>query len=305
MKRRIFILGAHGRLGTALYRSWKKEAASLAIEEVIPLGHKEIDFSNPDKAAATFAQQSLQAGDIIVNTAAMADVDACECEQELAMRVNAITPRLLAKYAAEHEARLIHLSTDYVFDGKGTRPYTENDTPAPLSHYGASKLEAENAVLTASSHHIVVRVSWLFGPDRPSFIDQIIQQALTATEVAAVHDKISSPCYTEDLADWLTAFFDLSVPGGIYHLCNSGICSWRDYGEYALQTAKRHGINVLTTSVAPLKMTEVARFVAARPQFTPLDTTKFSKTTGLKLRSWQEAVEAYLGDRSRLAAPIE
>ena len=296
--KRVIILGARGRLGSELCRQWEKNKSVLQLSEVIGLGHADIDFADPSAAVHALEQQVLQPGDIVINTAAITDVDHCEREQGLATIVNATTPGLLAKHAAERDVRFIHLSTDYVFDGASKQAYVETDKPSPLGHYGASKLAGEKLVMEASVNHVIARVSWVFGPDKPSFIDQILKTALISTDVAAVHDKISSPTYTKDLAQWLTAFFSVSGLGGIYHLCNSGACSWRDYGEYALQVAKRHGMAVLTTSVAPLKMTEITRFVAARPPYTPLDTTKFRRATGHTPRSWQEAVEDYLGDRS-------
>jgi dTDP-4-dehydrorhamnose reductase len=148
-------------------------------------------------------------------------------------------------------------------------------------------------VLAASPLHCVVRVSWVFGPDKPSFVDAIVRRALTNPEAAAVHDKTSSPAYTEDLALWLEQFLKPSLPGGIYHLCNSGTCSWRDYGEYALECAKRHGVPVLTTAVAPLTLADMKAFVAVRPPHTSLDTGKFTRATGITPRPWKDAVEEY------------
>jgi dTDP-4-dehydrorhamnose reductase len=188
---------------------------------------------------------------------------------------------------------LVHIGTDYVFDGSLDRPYTEEDKPNPLSHYGATKLEGDREVLAASPSHCVVRVSWVFGPDKPSFVDAIVKRALTSPDAAAVHDKTSAPSYTEDMAVWLEAFLKPSAPGGIYHLCNSGTCSWRDYGEYALECAKANGIPVLTTTVAPLKLSDMKAFIATRPPRTPLDTGKFARITGITPRHWKEAVAEY------------
>ena len=291
MRTRIFILGAQGRLGMALVREWKKK---FPDHEMIALGRKEIDFENSKNALAAMAAFGLQQGEVIVNSAALTDVDRCEKESSLATTINATTPTLLATLAAECGVRFIHLSTDYVFDGRSERPYRETDTPAPLSHYGTSKLAGEQGVLDASPHHVVTRVSWVFGPDRPSFIDHIIQRALNSTEAAAIADKISSPTYTHDLAEWLALFLKKETAGGIYHLCNSGSCSWRDYGEYALHCAARLGMPLLTTSVAPLKLAEMKNFIATRPVQTALDTTKFSALYEKPLRSWQEALEDYI-----------
>jgi dTDP-4-dehydrorhamnose reductase len=232
-------------------------------------------------------------GDIVVNCAAATDVDGCERDPEMARRINAESPDLIARLCADRGARLIHIGTDYVFDGELDRPYTEQDEPIPLSHYGATKLEGDRAVLAASPDHCVVRVSWVFGPDKPSFVDAIVKRALTSPEAAAVHDKTSAPSYTEDLAVWLSELLKSSAPGGIYHLCNGGTCSWRDYGEYALKCAKANGIPVLTTTVAPLKLSDMKNFIAVRPPKTPLDTSKFARITGITPRSWQEAVAEY------------
>ena len=156
-----------------------------------------------------------------------------------------------------------------------------------------TKLEGDLEVLAASPGHCVVRVSWVFGPDKPSFVDAIVKRALTSPEAAAVHDKTSAPSYTEDMAIWLAEFLKPSVPGGIYHLCNGGTCSWRDYGEYALECAKANGVPVLTTTVAPLKLSDMKNFIAVRPPKTPLDTGKFTRVTGITPRPWQEAVAAH------------
>jgi len=293
---RIFVLGAWGRLGMALVREWKK---NFPNHEIIGLGRREVDFENPQIALQAMQAYGLKKGEIIVNSAALTDVDRCEREPLLATTINAITPVLLANLATEEGVRFIHLSTDYVFDGSLERPYRETDMPAPLSHYGVSKLAGEEGVLSSSSHHVVTRVSWVFGPDRPSFIDQIIQRALNSRDAAAIADKISSPSYTHDLARWLTLFFKKKTRGGIYHLCNSGPCSWRDYGEYALQCAARQGMPILTTSLASLQLVEMKTFYAKRPVQSALDTTKFSTILGSPLRPWQEAVEEYVALMSK------
>ncbi len=290
---KVFILGSNGRLGAALVRRWQKLPQ---ISEVVALTRIQVDLSNSEAAEAGLAAQDFGPGDVVVNCAAATDVDACERDSAMAFRINAETPARLARLCASRGARLVHLGTDYVFDGILDRPYAEEDEAKPLSHYGASKLKGDHTVLAASPEHCVVRVSWVFGPDKPSFVDAIVRRALTSPEAAAVHDKTSSPAYTEDLALWLEEFLSPSLAGGIYHLCNSGTCSWRDYGEYALECAKRQGVPVLTTSVAPLTLAEMKSFVALRPPHTSLDTGKFTRATGITPRPWQEAVEEYFSN---------
>ena len=294
MKKRAIILGAQGRLGTALVQAWSQASVDLGLTSIIGLGRKEIDFSDPLAARQSLEAQALQSGDLIVNCAAMTDVDGCETKRELATTINATTPEALSRLAAQRGARFLHISTDYVFEGTLDRPYRETDEALPLSHYGASKLAGEEAVMAASPHHAIARVSWVFGPDRLSFVDQVIKRALTSTTITAVHDKISSPSYTHDLAEWLAFFLTPETPGGIYHLCNSGRCSWRDYGEHALQMAARYGLPVLTTTVAPLSLSDMTQFVAKRPVNTALETAKFAAFYGKPLRSWHEAVEEYV-----------
>jgi dTDP-4-dehydrorhamnose reductase len=283
---KVFILGANGRLGSALVRRWRK----LPEVEVIPLTREKVDLSDPENAEAGLAALKFGDGDVVVNSAAATDVDGCERDPVTALRINAETPGRLARLCAARGARLIHIGTDYVFDGSLDRPYREEDEAKPLSHYGNTKLQGDQQVLAASPQHSVVRVSWVFGPDKPSFVDAIVRRALTNPEAAAVHDKTSSPAYTEDLAVWLEAFLKPDFSGGIYHLCNSGSCSWRDYGEYALECAKQNGIPVLTTTVSPLTLSDMKAFIAVRPPHTSLDTGKFTRATGIVPRHWKEAV---------------
>jgi dTDP-4-dehydrorhamnose reductase len=286
---KVLILGSNGRLGAALGRRWK----TLPDTEVIALTRAEVDLSDPEKAEAGVAAVSFGPGDVVVNCAAATDVDGCEQDRDGARRINAESPGRIARLCAERGARLVHIGTDYVFDGSLDRPYTEEDEPHPLSHYGDTKLEGDREVLAAGSAHCVVRVSWVFGPDKPSFVDAIVRRALNSPEASAVHDKTSAPSYTEDMALWLAEFLEPSVPGGIYHLCNGGTCSWRDYGEYALECAKENGIPVLTTTVAPLRLSDMKNFIAVRPPKTPLDTGKFARVTGITPRPWMEAVAHY------------
>ena len=286
---KVLILGSNGRLGSALARRWRK----LPDIDVEALTRADIDLADPAKAEAGLATHEFGSGDVVVNCAAATDVDGCEKDRDGATRINAESPARIACLCAARGARLIHIGTDYVFDGSLDRPYTEEDAPNPLSHYGVTKLEGDQAVLAASPAHCVVRVSWVFGPDKPSFVDAIVRRALTSPEASAVHDKSSAPSYTEDMALWLAEFLKPTVPGGIYHLCNSGTCSWRDYGEHALQCAKKNGIPVFTTTVAPLKLSDMKAFIAVRPPKTPLDNSKFTRLTGVNPRPWQDAVAEY------------
>jgi dTDP-4-dehydrorhamnose reductase len=283
MAKRIVIVGKRGRLGAALARELAPRY------DVIALGREDLDLSAP-----VSPQSALPKFDTMLNCAAATNVDWCEQNPELAQRVNGEAAGELAEFCARRHARLIHVSTDYVFDGKTLGPLAEEAVPNPINRYGQSKRQGELAVLAASPDHLVVRVSWVFGPDRPSFIDQIIAQARGEQPVAAVADKWSAPSYTLDISQWLYPVLLERPVGGVLHLCNAGSCTWKEWGEVALAAARRVGIRVKATDVAPLTLAGMKRFKAPRPVHTVMATTKFQTLTGLQPRPWQEAVAAYI-----------
>lgn len=281
---RVLVLGGKGRLGAALARKWS------ARHEVTAAG-REIDLANLPALEQALLGASF---DVLVNCAATTNVDRCETERDEARTVNAEAVAVMGRVAAERQARLIHISTDYVFDGEKETPYVEGDTPHPLGYYGQTKLDGENAALSTSDRHVVARVSWVFGPDRPSFVDMIVDRARTNDHVEAVFDKTSSPTYAEDVADWLEPFLSGDLPGGLYHVCNSGSCTWQEYGQRALDAARKAGVALRATTVEPIPLSSLKNFIAPRPPHTSMDTTRLTEATGLRPRPWQEAVEEYI-----------
>ncbi len=282
---KILILGARGRLGSALARDYAPDY------DVVACGRSEADLSCPDAAAALVR---TSAPDIVVNCAAATNVDVCEVEREMAEAVNSTAPAAIARACAEAGARMIHISTDYVFSGDATRPYTETDAPEPLSWYGETKRRGEVRVLEVSERHAVVRVAWVFGPDRDSFVDKGLQLALCGEPVRAVADKTSSPTYTLDAAGALRVLFQPDVAGGVYHLCNRGICSWRDWVQQAIDAAVGLGLTVLTRHVEPLRLADIPAMVARRPVNSAMSCARLDSLLGEPLRPWQEAVSDYV-----------
>ena len=282
---KILILGGHGRLASAIAREWRSRHV------VSTLSRPEIDASNLTALAALLEQQDF---DILVNGTGMTNVDRCETDRDEARTVNALAPGIMAASAQAKRARLIHFSTDYVFDGTKTSPYQEDDKPNPLGWYGQTKLDGERAVLEHGPAHLVIRVSWVFGPDKPSFIDAIIERARTNARVEAIADKFSSPTFACDVAGWLEPFFDPKLAGGIFHACNSGSCSWREYGEFALQYAYEAGVPLATATVEPLRLADMKSFAAPRPPHSALSTEKLFRATAIQPRSWQDAVRHYI-----------
>jgi len=281
---KIAIVGANGRLGAALVREYQRDY------EVTSYDRRQLDLSQLERVRSALAATKFE---LLINCAALTNVDYCESHREEAFVVNAEAPRLLAQIANEKSAKLIHFSTDYVFDGKKTDPYVEEDKAIPLSVYGESKLEGERRVLEVSSQHLVVRLSWVFGPDKPSFIDQIIQRARENDVVTAVADKFSAPTYTIDVANWLRLAIDKNA-NGILHLANNGECSWQEWAQYAVDVCRSLGIPLKAERVGAVLLAEMKNFVARRPVHTVLSSAKFTALTGVQPRHWREAVAAYI-----------
>ncbi len=171
--------------------------------DVIGFDHAQLDLGDQTSLRDAVGEIDF---DVMINSAALTNVDYCETHRDEAFRINAEAPRTLAEICCDKGARFIHVSTDYVFDGKKTEPYLEEDPAEPISVYGESKREGEKLVLAASAQHLVLRVSWVFGPERPSFVDQMLQLARDREEIAAVADKFSTPTYTDDIAEMLPDF---------------------------------------------------------------------------------------------------
>ena len=282
--RRVAIVGAAGRLGAALAREYKREFAVLGFSR------EQVDLAKPAQIAARLSEAEF---DLLINCAALTNVDYCESHRDEAFLVNAQAPRLLAQICQEKAARLVHISTDYVFDGKQNTPYVEENSPAPLSVYAESKLAGEGEVLAVSPNHLVVRLSWVFGPDKPSFVDQVIQRARESDTAAAVADKFSSPTYTIDTAHWLRLAWENNARG-ILHLTNSGGCSWQEWAQYAIDVCRDLGIPLKAERVGKLSLADMKNFVARRPVYTVLSTAKFTALTGAQPRHWREAVAEYI-----------
>ena len=283
--KKILILGAGGRLAGSLAECWRGH------HKVTALSRPDLNVADPEALERLLDSHNF---DILVNGTGLTNVDRCEQDREEARVVNTIAPGVMARCAEARGARLIHFSTDYVFDGTQREPYTETDTAHPCGWYGATKLAGENEVLAAGQLGLVVRVSWVFGPAKPSFVDALISRALTENHVEAIADKFSSPTSAVDVAEWMEPFFNLELPGGLYHACNAGDCSWQEYGAYALAVASEAGVPVRTTTVAPIRLADMKQFIAPRPIFSILSTRKLTSVTGISPRHWRDSLRDYI-----------
>src|SRR6266700_2190642 len=295
---KIVILGTGGRLGAALVCEYGDEY------DVIGFNHAQLDLSNLDDVRGKLRALSF---DVLINAAAFTNVDLCETERDRAFMINGEVPGVVAEICREKGAKLIQFSTDYVFDGEKRAPYTEEDEAKPISVYAESKLAGEKNVLATENRHLVVRVSWVFGPDRPSFIDGIIKRAQENREVDAIADKFSAPTYTVDIAEMIGRVLDawsrraLAPDGlragrlqGIVHFANAGECSWQEYAQWALDRCHEAGLPLKATNVGARKLKDMANWVARRPVYSVLSTAKYTKLTDASPRTWRDAVADYI-----------
>jgi dTDP-4-dehydrorhamnose reductase len=282
---KIVIVGAGGRLGAALMREYRRKF------EVTGFNRAKLDLSNFDEVREKLCGANF---DVLINAAAFTNVDLCETQREEAFRINAEAPGVLAEICRAKTAKLIHFSTDYVFDGEKREPYTEEDEAKPISVYGESKRAGEVSVLAVQGAHLVVRVSWVFGPDRPSFIDAMIKRARENEKVEAIADKFSTPTYTLDIAEMLPRLFNGNVEGSILHFANAGDCSWQEYAQWAIDCCRRCGVSLKTKAVAPTNLRAMGQWLARRPVYSVLSSAKYATLSGSTPRAWRDAVADYI-----------
>lgn len=281
----ILIFGAGGRLGAALARAWRDDF------NIVPLGREAANLADAPRLTSLVREHRPAA---VVNCAAMTNVDACEVERDLAQTVNALAPGAMAAACSQVGAKLIHISTDYVFQGTASAPYDEAAEPCPLSWYGVTKREGELRVLEAGLQHAVVRVSWVFGPDRDSFIDKALQTARRGEAVRAVADKFSSPSYTLDLAAALRPLLAKSSPGGIFHACNQGVCTWQEWAQAALDAAAGAGVVLPVRIVEAIRLADITSMTARRPVYSAMTCARLEGLALRSMRTWPEAVADYV-----------
>jgi dTDP-4-dehydrorhamnose reductase len=283
---KVVVIGATGGLGSDLVEAF-------AADGVVGLGHYDVEITDPSSVGAMLDRQQPE---IVVNTAAFHNVPKCETEQAQAYLVNAIAPRYLATACGQRGVRVVHVSTDYVFDGAKGAPYVEGDCPNPLNVYAQSKLAGEHAVLSADGAHQVVRSSGLYGlqPCRAkggNFIDTMFKLAAEKPDVRVVRDEVLTPTFNWDLAHQIRTLAFEGKPG-LYHATNGGQCSWYEFAQMIFELGK------LSTPLHPTSVTEFAAPVK-RPFYSVLDNA-FLRAQGIdRMRPWREALTDYM--RRRLA----
>lgn len=287
---RVAVTGTTGRVGAAL-------ASHLASRhEIIPLPRSLCDLATPASLASALDQLEC---DLFLNPAGLTSLEACEEDPALAMRVNATAPGEIATWAATRKVPVFHFSTDYVFSGEEPGFRHEYEPPAPLGIYARSKLAGEHAVLSFPGN-CVIRVAWVFGPEKFSFIDQIFEDALAGLPLAAISDKFSLPVFTTDLADWVESIIE-AQPTGLLHACQSGEpASWRDMALRVVEEMVACGLLPHAPPVKELHLSGMTSFRAPRPRHTAMDTSRLTQILGHPPRPWQQALADYIRLRAAL-----
>lgn len=279
-KPKIMVLGgATGLLGQALVH-----AATFSGYDVIASSRNDFDPMNAESVAAYIDAHSP---DIICNALAYTQVDKAEEEEEEALNLNRLFPRVLGRIVKERPVYLLHCSTDFVFNGRKKTPYVETDETDPLNVYGRSKLEGEKALLDLNLEKLcIVRTAWLFGPGRKNFVSTILGLCATGKPLSVVHDQIGSPTYTTDLAAYCMHLLQANGRG-VFHIANSGQASWCELASEAVRLSQ------CECSVTPIPSAKYPQ-KATRPAYSVLDCSKFAELTGITPRSWSGALTDYI-----------
>lgn len=259
--------------------------------EVIELDLPDLDIIRENQVVRTLSRWSPEA---VVNCAAYTNVDQAESESGPAYAVNRDGALHVAKACSSMRIPLIHISTDYVFDGDATTPYSEEDEPHPLGVYGMSKLDGENAVRSTASQHYIVRTAWLYGVGGRNFVKTILNHARTKPELRVVADQYGSPTWTMVLAEGLSAFLERvavgkPAPWGTYHCCGAGIATWHELAEMIIDEGRKRE-TLQTTRVFPIA-TEEYPTPAKRPRFSALDCQKIERALGIERPVWQDSLK--------------
>ncbi|MBI5441423.1 MAG: dTDP-4-dehydrorhamnose reductase [Deltaproteobacteria bacterium] len=291
--RRLALIGAKGMLASAVVRR------APAEYELVGLDLPEFDLTDRERVLRTIGELRPH---VVLNCAAYTDVDGCESNERLATAVNGEGPGHLAEAAAEHGATLLHLSTDYVFDGAKRTPYREEDPPCPASAYGRSKWLGEKRVAESGlRNYFVLRTSWLYGPRGKNFVETIARLAAEREELRVVDDQVGCPTYTADLADAIFALLRAdraSPPSGIYHFSNEGACSWHTFAREIVAHLRRRGGPVRVERLLPIPTQEYP-LPAKRPPYSVLSKQKYVEATGAEVPHWQDGLARYMEGRLR------
>lgn len=292
---RILLTGASGQLAKDLY-----PLLVSAGHSVFGFDSKELDITDGEKV---FSEVERISPECIVNSAAYTKVDLAEKERDRAFAVNRDGAANLAEAAKKADALMVHISTDFVFDGGKAAPYREEDRANPLCVYGESKLAGETEIIKRLPEHYIIRTSWLYGSWGPNFVKTILRLAKERDSMRVVYDQAGSPTWTVDLASAIVSVIGANANGdrnyGIYHYSNEGVASWYDFAEEIVEGARHSGLPVKCGTIEPILTLEYPT-PARRPAYSVFDKKKIKKTFGIRIPHWRVSLLKLLNELSEL-----
>ena len=285
--KKILVTGCNGQLGRAIRKEYAASDVEFINTDVVEgEGVVSLDITDVD---AVLKLVRAEKPDVIINCAAHTNVDKCEEQWDLAYKINAIGPRNLSIAATEADAKMIHVSTDYVFEGNGTRPYTEFDAPNPVSAYGKTKLEGENFVKDFAKKHFILRTAWLYG-DGKNFVKTMLALAENHDELNVVCDQVGTPTSAVELAKMIH-YLESTENYGTFHATCEGDTNWADFAEAIF---KRAGKNVKVNHVTSKQYKEMNPASANRPAYSILEDYMIKLTSDFVMADWQDALDVYM-----------
>lgn len=280
--KKVWLCGSQGMLGSHFNRLLRERKMHF-----VGTTKDDVDITNLESTSDFVKEQRITH---IINCAAYTQVDKAESEQREAYMVNAIGPYHLGVAGRKHRARVLHFSTDYVFDGKGKAPYKEIHNCSPINAYGISKLAGEMKLLEEHEHACVIRTSWLFGVPGKNFVETMVRLMREKEQLSIVYDQVGRPTYCQDLAE---VALDLLDEEGIFHFANTFQTSWFQYAQEIEQQARHLHFPLKVNAIEPISSREYPA-LAERPAYSTLNTHKIESLLGRKIRPWQEALHDYL-----------
>jgi dTDP-4-dehydrorhamnose reductase len=285
MTKRILVTGIDGQLGREL------KATLEPLGEILGVGRETTDLTQATSIRQTIANFRPSA---IVNAAAYTAVDKAETDEELAYTVNAIAPGIMAEEAAKLGATLLHVSTDYVFDGRNNLPYREDDKTNPLGVYGKSKLAGEENVKQACQSHIILRTAWVYGTwGKTNFVKTMLRLGKGREEIRVVNDQVGSPTWSKDIASAIARLVESPNSPGVYHFTNSGVASWYDFASAIFEEAKLLKFPLKIQQIIPITTAEYPT-PAQRPAYSVLANQKISAILGTHPPHWRDSLKQML-----------
>lgn len=287
---KILLLGKNGQVGWELQRALAPLGSLVALDRHSDHGGLCGDLSRTEDVIETIR---VVKPDVIVNAAAYTAVDSAEADRHEATMINVTAVEAIAKEARQSGALFVHYSTDYVFDGSGSKPWTEEDLPAPMNHYGASKLAGERRILDSGCRHLILRTSWVYSARRSNFAKTMLRLAGERDSLAVINDQVGAPTGADLLADVIAHIIPMALAKpqlcGLYHLCAAGETTWYEYAKFVIECARREGFPLKAASINGIPSSGYPA-IAARPLNSRMCTDKLASAFSVHLPDWQAGV---------------